>query len=275
MLVLRSNRLYKTLDRLRPFCYFYPNFWDNTQLSRVVLVKIDPIGGITSQSIAEEHCLFSDSFVSIACSPGDVINLAWQRDTAIMCATVINDMLVRLEIVSAVASQHPFIDGYGQHVRIVWRDRASGVILMKERTLPDLSWQTACMVDAGDFPSVSKCAAFAYENPLPVSPPSQDEIWARVLGGTVYNLSESWTASEYAHLDAVSFVSGAEPLVDTIFSIWSEKIGTSLYRLDYRLLSLQQGPGDGGMAGTKTGLALARRLEAGPNPSRGPMTLRY
>ena len=70
-----------------------------------------------------------------------------------------------------------------------------------------------------------------------------DDVWADV-SGLPYNLSESPTvSSEYPHLDAGLGLYDTTTVVDTVYGIWTEGVGASLYGVRFRKMGL---PVEGG-----------------------------
>jgi hypothetical protein len=175
-----------------------------------------------------------DSFVSVACTPGGPVQVAWQRAGAVMCASVPDGGMPIVQQVSQLPASHPFVEAYGDRVYIVWRDLQSGCIVMAAKYVWGM-WEQSVVFAAGDFPACSKLGAVAFEQPDAVL---ADDIWAHV-SGLPYNLSESPNvSSEYPHLDAGIGLYDTMTVVDTIYGTWTENVGQSLYSVRFRKLGI-------------------------------------
>ncbi len=92
-----------------------PVYGLNTNTSQVIMVTLDTLGAITT-FLAETTGALADSFVSIGCTPGGPLYVAWQRADRVMCRIWDPTAPQRLEQVSAQPASHPFIEAYGDRV---------------------------------------------------------------------------------------------------------------------------------------------------------------
>ena len=223
-----------------PYCAF-PVFDNGTNVSRVWLVKLDTLNGFQSQWLAAAPLGVVDSFVSVACTPGGPVHVAWERPGVIMYASVPEGGMPIVQQVSQLPASHPFVEAHGDRVDLIWRDLQSGCIVMTAKYVWGV-WEQSVIFAPGDFPACSRLGTAVFEQPDAML---ADEIWAHV-SGLPNNLSESPNvSSEYPHLDAgIGLYDDTLTIVDTVYSTWTENVGQSLYSVRFRKLGLQmQGQG--------------------------------
>jgi hypothetical protein len=227
------------------YCAF-PVYDLNLNSSQVWLAKLDTLQ-VQLEPMAETTGALADSFVSIACTPGGPFHIAWQRADRVMCVTDSmpsgpfggSDAQPTLVQVSTQPAGHPFIEAYGDLLYVVWRDQQSGAVVRTYRHVWDAlnAWVLPTSISgSADFPACSKSGVTAWQQPDYCG---QGDIWANVCGPT-YNLSESPNVSSaYPHLDVGLNLNGPTPVVDTIYSIWTENVDESLYGVRFRKRGVQ------------------------------------
>ncbi|HTW90612.1 MAG TPA: FlgD immunoglobulin-like domain containing protein [bacterium] len=230
------DRVQAAIPSSYPYCAF-PSFDAGRRKAKIVLVKVDTLGG-TSSSIAETTAMSIDSFVSVACAPDGPICVAWQRANCAMCATFSNGTPPSYVKV-ADSAIHPFITVYGDNFYLVWRHSRSGQLQMASRPVSGGTWNaTSIASTSGDYPVYSKANTLGWQQ---WDASSVDDVWAKTCTLTC-NLSESPNvSSKYLNMDVRAELIDSVPVVDAIYGIWTENVGTSLYSIRFRRLDLQGG----------------------------------
>jgi hypothetical protein len=137
---------------------------------------------------------------------------------------------------------HPFITVYGDNFSLVWRHSRSGQILTASRPVSGGIWSTTSIVSSiGDYPVYSNANTAGWQQQT--EPLGVGDVWAKTCTLTC-NLSESPNVtSRYLNMDVRAELIGSLPVVDAIYGVWTENVGTSLYSIRFRRVDLQEGQG--------------------------------
>ena len=195
----------------------------------------------------------ADSFPSVSCVPGDIVQVGWQRGTIaeLWCATgapnLWNDyVLSHPPYASSAPARHPFVEAFGDRVYFVWQNRQTATILRSSRFVWDMfgPWNGPISVSmpgvVADWPVQSKNAVTAWQQR---TDSGKSEIWANVQG-VFQNLSQTPDSNSwYPHVDAELEPYGTGTRVRAVSCLWTEEVvpdtvPDTLYEARFRRLDL-------------------------------------
>lgn len=174
-----------------------------------------------------------DSFVSVACTPGDYATIAWQQGTTLRCVSTkvlpgqwSGFVFRNLPAATGAAARHPMADAFGEYVTVVWQDVTTQTVWQALRYAWDQTgpWKFSKRVSptgsVADYPTAARNSAVAWQQY------EADGTWeARAdVGGVGYNLSQTPdTSSCWPHIDATLTTSAwGQPVVAALHGLWTE-----------------------------------------------------
>jgi photosystem II stability/assembly factor-like uncharacterized protein len=191
-------------------------------------------------------------FPSLAVTPGDYLQLVWQRDGEIWYRTNNGKILpqnwknitfqdkLNISSSSTVLSQHPFIESYGDYIYAAWRegeDTLPGEIYRRKKMRTSPYWDATIVNisqspnDESDYPVLATSDVVAYQEKVEGT---NYEIYAWIHGDstdTIVNISETDNPSKFPHV-VVEPPGQSEP--EKIDAIWTEAvIPDSLYEVKF------------------------------------------
>ncbi len=193
----------------------------------------------------------ADSFVSIACTPGDAVHLVWQSGQAVRYSTALIPPSLWGPMpfspawqVSTAPARHPSTEAFGDLVWTAWCDVQTNTVVRSNHFTWAIwsAWSAPVPLSppgiAADYPSCTKNGIAAWQQ---ANLSGKQEIWANWTGLPMPVSAMPDSNNKYPHADAVVEPNGLGiPVVTSLCCAWTEEVvPDSLYQVRLRSVPLQ------------------------------------